>query len=266
MNRDPIGELGGLAINAFVFNHTLWRVDPLGLSDAGADAAYDSLVNLCRCFRDPTTTASCLNDARAIADAYVEVFDDVIEETRHTYLPGSDPPRAQFNFTHPEIHFMPGLMCFQWATRLFEGHRYTQEVGGSAEITYTGLKIRAGTPSVLKLFRVGKYRSAAPADGGTGIDHNYILVTTSLLDTAHSYRPNHRDTCNRILDPWKEGKPKVYRIGDNALYKWDAKFKEFGRGSAKFEVYKWRTEEPDGGGRVRALGWWDVPPIPDYQY
>ena len=100
LNRDPIGERGGLNVYGFVRNNPISFIDILGLCDRTNDISslYENVNNDDDPCNDMTVAE---NTANILADMYADAsnFDEFAEDVRDTFTDGNSWPLGNGNTT-----------------------------------------------------------------------------------------------------------------------------------------------------------------------
>ncbi|MFN8660049.1 MAG: RHS repeat-associated core domain-containing protein [Candidatus Obscuribacterales bacterium] len=135
LNRDPIGEAGGVNLFAYVGNEPLSAVDPLGLNPLSS--LSDSLKAICRdpdCVA-PDNQADCLKAADKIQDAINKFFEKF--NSKHGTAPKGDPVNGYWcyewawglNNAIRNAHQQSFQTEYNWQRQQIEGNRYKVHVG-----------------------------------------------------------------------------------------------------------------------------------------
>ncbi len=108
INRDPLGEPGGINLYEFIFNNALNRIDVLGLNSATAD--YDPndgkhAVGKC------SDTMSCRQNVAKLREELAVLRNRLAVDFTYTYM-----YKAMFGIKHPSSNY-------ETYTDSWEGHR-----------------------------------------------------------------------------------------------------------------------------------------------
>ncbi len=198
VGRDPLGYRSGINLYEYVSNAPLTHTDPSGLQQGSATGNFQDLLGidertrsllrtrqgrvqlaletLCNSGCSGCSKSECMDEAKAVSAAYVDMF----HKTETWSF-----PRFGFRDDHRR-----GWMCYQWQTHTFNALEPIVKNGKCFRIVPVGLVTSAG--------------------GNDTLQHNWVAVTAGQKTDAGPYSSVPASSCTVYLDPWMGNGPEAY--------------------------------------------------------